>query len=124
MWASHFNAKIEARTSRFCGANSVSGTTKRQPNLSPTRADCLRSGSAPNIQPAYLNLPLALHHATLIAPTHTSIVDVRKGASMDPKTESVLIATLGSKPQIITLALDLLRDRQTLPVEVIVVHTW
>jgi CRISPR-associated protein (TIGR02584 family) len=37
---------------------------------------------------------------------------------------SVLIATLGSKAQIITLTLDLLRQQDALPPEVVVVHTW
>lgn len=37
--------------------------------------------------------------------------------------QSTLIATLGSKAQIITLTLDLLRQRNELPREVVVVHT-
>ncbi len=42
---------------------------------------------------------------------------------MQSTPDAVLIATLGSKPQIITLTLDLLRDQQITPVEVVVVHT-
>ena len=38
--------------------------------------------------------------------------------------KSVLIATLGSKAQIITLTLDLLKQQSNLPSEVVVVHTW
>ncbi|CAG1009777.1 hypothetical protein ANRL4_04087 [Anaerolineae bacterium] len=37
---------------------------------------------------------------------------------------SVLIATLGSKAQIITLTLDLLKRQGILPDEIVVVHTW
>jgi hypothetical protein len=39
-------------------------------------------------------------------------------------SKSVLIATLGSKAQIITLTLDLLKQQNILPGEVVVVHTW
>jgi CRISPR-associated protein (TIGR02584 family) len=39
-------------------------------------------------------------------------------------SSSVLIATLGSKAQIITLTLDLLKQQDHLPGEVVVVHTW
>ncbi len=40
------------------------------------------------------------------------------------RSPGVLIATLGGKAQIITLALDLLREQNDQPAEVVVVHTW
>jgi CRISPR-associated protein (TIGR02584 family) len=40
------------------------------------------------------------------------------------RSNSLLIATLGSKAQIITLTLDLLQRQGDLPGEVVVVHTW
>jgi CRISPR-associated protein (TIGR02584 family) len=43
---------------------------------------------------------------------------------MPDRVNSVLIATLGSKAQIITLTLDLLQQQNDLPGEVVVVHTW
>ncbi len=42
---------------------------------------------------------------------------------MPHRLNSILIATLGSKAQIITLTLDLLRQGDELPGEVVVVHT-
>ena len=43
---------------------------------------------------------------------------------MPDRAHPVLIATLGSKAQIITLTLDLLQQQGDLPGEVVVVHTW
>lgn len=43
---------------------------------------------------------------------------------MSSFSPSVLIATLGSKAQIITLTLDLLQQQGSLPGELVVVHTW
>ncbi len=43
---------------------------------------------------------------------------------MPDRANSVLIATLGSKAQIITLTLDLLKQQGDRPGEVVVVHTW
>ncbi len=43
---------------------------------------------------------------------------------MPDRANSILIATLGSKAQIITLTLDLLQQQDHLPGEVVVVHTW
>ena len=43
---------------------------------------------------------------------------------MSQPSHSILIATLGSKAQIITLTLDLLQQQNDLPGEVVVVHTW
>jgi CRISPR-associated protein (TIGR02584 family) len=40
------------------------------------------------------------------------------------QSSAILIATLGSKAQIITLTLDLLQQQHDLPSEVVVVHTW
>jgi len=37
---------------------------------------------------------------------------------------SILMATLGSKAQLITLTLDCLRQQGILPEEVVVFHTW
>jgi hypothetical protein len=43
---------------------------------------------------------------------------------MANRLDSLLIVTLGSKAQIITLTLDLLQQQDELPGEVVVVHTW
>ncbi len=43
---------------------------------------------------------------------------------MSQPSYSILIATLGSKAQIVTLTLDLLQQQNDLPGEVVVVHTW